>query len=89
MIKIEQEQQYISYLMTVDELSFYDEIDCSDLFDENKELTYQENSLHLQSVWWGKSAKIGKISYIPISISYTDERRNDLKRLGSEAKGRC
>lgn len=28
-------QEYISYLMTVDELSFYDEIDCSDLFDEN------------------------------------------------------
>ena len=27
--------EYISYLMTVDELSFYDEIDCSDLFDEN------------------------------------------------------
>ena len=29
--------EYISYLMTVDELSFYDEIDCSDLFDENKD----------------------------------------------------
>lgn len=29
--------EYISYLMTVDELSFYDEIDCSDLFEENKE----------------------------------------------------
>ncbi|MBR6642096.1 MAG: class I SAM-dependent methyltransferase [Lachnospiraceae bacterium] len=28
--------EYISYLMTVDELSFYDEIDCSDLFEENK-----------------------------------------------------
>lgn len=27
--------EYISYLMTVDELSFYDEIDCSDLFEEN------------------------------------------------------
>ena len=25
--------EYISYLMTVDELSFYDEIDCRDLFD--------------------------------------------------------
>ena len=29
--------EYISYLMTVDELSFYDEIDCSDLFDENSD----------------------------------------------------
>ena len=29
--------EYISYLMTVDELSFYDEIDCSDLFEENLE----------------------------------------------------
>ena len=29
--------EYISYLMTVDELSFYDEIDCSDLFEENKD----------------------------------------------------
>ena len=28
-------EEYISYLMTVDELSFYDEIDCSDLFDGN------------------------------------------------------
>ena len=27
--------QYISYLMTVDELEFYDEIDCTDLFDGN------------------------------------------------------
>ncbi len=27
--------EYISYLMTVDELSFYDEIDCSDLYEEN------------------------------------------------------
>ena len=27
--------EYISYLMTVDELSFFDEIDCSDLFEEN------------------------------------------------------
>lgn len=27
--------EYISYLMTVEELSFYDEIDCSDLFNEN------------------------------------------------------
>ena len=27
--------EYISYLMTVEELSFYDEIDCSDLFEEN------------------------------------------------------
>lgn len=30
-------QEYISYLMTVDELSFYDEIDCSDLFEENRD----------------------------------------------------
>ena len=29
--------EYISYLMTVEELSFYDEIDCSDLFEENLE----------------------------------------------------
>jgi len=29
--------EYISYLMTVDELSFFDEIDCSDLFDENSD----------------------------------------------------
>ena len=28
-------EEYISYLMTVDELEFYDEIDCSDLFDGN------------------------------------------------------
>lgn len=27
--------EYISCLMTVEELSFYDEIDCSDLFEEN------------------------------------------------------
>ena len=27
--------EYISYLMTVEELSFFDEIDCSDLFEEN------------------------------------------------------
>ena len=27
--------EYISYLMTVDELEFYDEIECRDLFDEN------------------------------------------------------
>lgn len=25
-------EEYISYLMTVDELEFYDEIDCGDLF---------------------------------------------------------
>jgi len=30
-------QEYISYLMTVDELSFFDEIDCSDLFEENRD----------------------------------------------------
>ncbi len=30
-------EEYISYLMTVDELEFYDEIDCSDLF-EGKDL---------------------------------------------------
>jgi len=29
--------EYISYLMTVGELEFYDEIDCSDLFEENKD----------------------------------------------------
>lgn len=29
--------EYISYLMTVDELSFYDEIDCSDLFEGNED----------------------------------------------------
>ena len=29
--------EYISYLMTVNELSFYDEIDCSDLFNENSD----------------------------------------------------
>ena len=29
--------EYISYLMTVEELSFYDEIDCSDLFEEKSE----------------------------------------------------
>jgi len=28
---------YVAYLMTVDELSFYDEIDCSDLFQGNTE----------------------------------------------------
>lgn len=28
-------EEYISYLMTVDELEFYDEIDCSDLFEGN------------------------------------------------------
>lgn len=28
-------EEYISYLMTVDELEFYDEIDCGDLFDKS------------------------------------------------------
>ena len=28
-------EEYISYLMTVDALEFYDEIDCGDLFDKN------------------------------------------------------
>ncbi len=28
-------EDYISYLMTVDELEFYDEVDCGDLFDGN------------------------------------------------------
>lgn len=28
-------EEYISYLMTVDELEFYDEIECSDLFEGN------------------------------------------------------
>ena len=28
-------EEYISYLMTVDEIEFYDEISCRDLFDEN------------------------------------------------------
>lgn len=30
-------EEYISYLMTVNELEFYDEIDCSDLFEGNSE----------------------------------------------------
>ncbi len=30
-------EEYISYLMTVDELEFYDEIDCSDLFEGNEQ----------------------------------------------------
>lgn len=30
-------EEYISYLMTVDELEFYDEIDCGDLFEGNDE----------------------------------------------------
>lgn len=30
-------EEYISYLMTVNELEFYDEIDCSDLFEGNGE----------------------------------------------------
>ena len=30
-------EEYISYLMTVDELEFYDEIDCSDLFEGNNQ----------------------------------------------------
>lgn len=28
-------EEYIEYLMTVDELEFYDEIDCRDLFEGN------------------------------------------------------
>ena len=28
-------EEYVSYLMTVDEIEFYDEIDCSDLFEKN------------------------------------------------------
>ena len=28
-------EEYISYLMTVDELEFYDEIECGDLYDGN------------------------------------------------------
>ena len=28
-------EEYISYLMTVDELEFYDEIECGDLFENN------------------------------------------------------
>ena len=28
-------EEYISYLMTVDELEFYDEIECGDLFNGN------------------------------------------------------
>ena len=27
-------EEYVSYLMTVDGLAFYDEIDCGDLFEE-------------------------------------------------------
>ena len=30
-------EEYVSYLMTVDALEFYDEIDCSDLFEGNDE----------------------------------------------------
>jgi SAM-dependent methyltransferase len=30
-------EEYISYLMTVDELEFYDEISCQDLFEGNEE----------------------------------------------------
>lgn len=30
-------KEYISYLMTVAELNFFDEIDCSDLFEENSD----------------------------------------------------
>ena len=30
-------EEYVSYLMTVNELEFYDEIDCSDLFEGNDE----------------------------------------------------
>lgn len=30
-------EEYISYLMTVDEFEFYDEIDCSDLFEGNNQ----------------------------------------------------
>ena len=37
--------QYISYLMTVDELEFYDEIDCTDLFDGNN---YRERIMIFQ-----------------------------------------
>jgi len=29
--------EYISYLMTVEELTFFDEIDCSDLFEDNSD----------------------------------------------------
>ena len=29
--------EYMCYLMTIDELAFYDEIDCDDLFDTNKQ----------------------------------------------------
>lgn len=29
--------EYLTYLMTVDEMMFTDEIDCSDLFDGNSE----------------------------------------------------
>ena len=28
-------EEYVSYLMTVDEIEFYDEIDCGDLFEKN------------------------------------------------------
>ena len=30
-------EEYISYLITVDELEFYDEIDCGDMFEKNDE----------------------------------------------------
>ena len=29
--------EYVGYLMTVDELEFYDEIECDDLFSENRQ----------------------------------------------------
>lgn len=30
-------EEYILFLMTIDELEFYDEIDCRDLFDEDNQ----------------------------------------------------
>jgi hypothetical protein len=40
--------EYISWLMTVDELSFYDEIDCRDLFPGNDE---RERIMVFQLTW--------------------------------------
>ncbi len=31
------DDEYITYLMSVEEITFYDEISCDDLFEENKE----------------------------------------------------
>ena len=45
-------EEYISYLMTVDELEFYDEIDCGDLFEGYTEVQ--------RNVWYLNSNKYNK-----------------------------